>query len=561
MKKRLLIVGGVGGGAPCATRARRLSEGSEIIVFDRGPYISFANCGLPYYIGNVVGSEGELILATPELFKDLFGIEVRINSRVRSIDRGRREIEVEDLSTGQEYRERYDALVLSPGSKPVKPDFKGIHLPGIFTLRDIPDLRKIIDWIKGRTCETATIVGGGYLGLEMAENLNNRGAHVSIVEMEEQLMPVLDPEMAAFVHDHLETLGITLYLKNRVCGFEPGSQNKISVNTESGKSWPADLVVLAMGVVPEVDLANKAGLAIGASGGIRVDDQMRTSDAHIWAVGDAAEVNDYLTGAKRLIPLAGLASKQGRIAAEVILGSDRPSPNFRGAQATAVCGVLGLTVAMTGATEKIIRTFGPESELSNYEKIYLHPPSHPLYYPETAVIHLKLIFSTGDGRILGAQAVGRSGVEKRIDVISMVIQKNGTIFDLEEAELCYSPQYGTAKDPVNLAGMAAGNVYRKQYSMVHWEELGKSDALILDVRHPDKFAQGHVSGAVNIFLNKLLRERFTELPKDREIWIYCIEGERSYYAARILQHHGYKVKNLSGGYLMYQAFKKAKLIP
>jgi rhodanese-related sulfurtransferase len=315
-----------------------------------------------------------------------------------------------------------------------------------------------------------------------------------------------------------------------------------------------------MGVGPEVELAQKAGLAIGQSGGIRVDDQMQTSDAHIWAVGDAAEVKDYLTGAQRLIPLAGIASKQGRIAAEVILGNNRKSPKFRGAQATAVCGVLGLTVAMTGATEKAVKTFDPESELPNHEKIYLHPPSHPLYYPETAAIHLKLIFATNDGRILGAQAVGRSGVEKRIDVISMVIQKNGTIFDLEEAELCYSPQYGTSKDPVNLAGMAAGNVFRKHYSIVHWEELNKSDAFILDVRHPDNFAQGHVGGAVNIFLNKLLRERFTELPKDREIWIYCIEGERSYYAARILQHHGYKVKNLSGGYLMYQAFKKAKLI-
>ena len=561
MKKRLLIVGGVGGGAACATRARRLAEGAEITVFDRGPYISFANCGLPYHIGEVVENEGELILATPELFKDLFDIDVRVHSYVRSIDRGRSEIVVEDLKTGQKYKERYDALVLAPGSKPVKPDLKGIHLPGIFTLRDIPDMRKIIAWIKGRTLENVTIVGGGYLGLEMAENLNNRGARVSIVEMEEQLIPALDPEMAAFVHDHLESHGITLYLGKQVCGFEPGPQNKISVNTLSGKSLSADLVVLAMGVEPEVELAQKTGLAMGESGGILVNDQMRTSDEHIWAVGDAAEVKDYITGARRLIPLAGIAGKQGRIAAEVILGNHRPSPKFRGAQATAVCGVLGLTVAMTGATEKIIKTFDPESELSNYEKIYLHPPSHPLYYPETAAIHLKLIFSTHAGRILGAQAVGRSGVEKRIDVISTIIQKNGTIFDLEEAELCYSPQYGTSKDPINLAGMAAVNVFRKYYSMVHWEDLGKSDAFILDVRHPDQFAQGHVSGAVNIFLNRLLRRRFAELPKDREIWIYCIEGERSYYAARILQHHGYDVKNLSGGYLMYQAFKKAKLIP
>ncbi len=560
MKKRLVIVGGVAGGAACATRARRLSEDTEIIVFDRGPYISFANCGLPYRIGEVVGHEDDLILATPELFKDLFNIDVRVNSLVRSIDRGRREIEVENTSTGQTYRQPYEALVLSTGSKPILPNLKGINLPGIFTLRDIPDMRRIIEWVKKRFLENVAIVGGGYIGLEMAENLKKLGAQVTIIEMEEHLMPVLDPEMAAFVQEHLEAQGITLYLGSRVCGFEPLPKDKISVNTKSGTSVSADLVVLSMGVRPEVALAQKAGLDIGELGGILVDDHMRTSDVHIWAVGDAVQVKDFIFGVQRLVPLAGLANKQGRIAAEAILGRGPSSPEFRGAQATAVCGVLGLTVAMTGATEKFIRKLGPENEFSDYEKIYLHPPSHPLYYPETAPIHIKLVFSTQDGRILGAQAVGQSGVEKRIDVISTLIQKNGTIFDLEEAELCYSPQYSTPKDPINLAGMAAGNVFKGYFSVVHWENLEKSDAVILDVRHPDAFAQGHVNGAVNIFLNKLLRERFPELPKEREIWVYCIEGERSYYATRILQHHGYKAKNISGGYWMYQAFKRVNKV-
>jgi len=545
-RKRILIVGGVAGGASCAARARRLSEKSQIIVFDRGPYVSFANCGLPYYVGNIIKDEEKLLLATPEMFKRWFNIEVRTNSEVLSVDRQRNEIRVKDLLSGSVYEENYDVLVLSPGASPIIPPLPGIDLPGIFTLRTIPDSRKIRDWIQTRNVKRAVVVGGGFIGLEMTENLVGRSLAVTIIEMLPQVMPPLDQEMAIPVHACLTKQGVNLLLGQAVSGFEQAGDGSIMVRLQSGASEPADLVMLCIGVRPENKLAREAGLEIGELGGIRVDDQMRTSDERIYAIGDAVEVRDALTGRWTLFPMAGPANRQGRIAADAIFGRET---RFRGVQGTAVCGVCGLTIAFTGQSEKSLRRFGLWDGM--YEKIYLHPAHHATYYPGAVSVTLKLIFSRKDGKIIGAQAVGREGVEKRIDVISMAIQKGGTVFDLEEAELCYAPQYGSAKDPVNMAGMIASNVVRGDSPVAHFEDIKGKEVLILDVREPLELRRGTVEGAVNIPLDEL-RNRLKELPTDKEIWTYCRVGQRAYYALRTLAQSGFNVKNLTGGFLTYE---------
>ncbi len=544
--KRILIVGGVAGGASCAARARRLDEEAEIIVFERGPYVSFANCGLPYYVGQVIQEEKKLLVSSPELFQKWFRIEVRAENEVLAIDRERCEIEVKRGQTGEVYREHYDALVLSPGAAPIRPALPGIDLPGIFVLRNIPDSRHIKSWIEGRKVERAVVVGGGLVGLEMAENLALRGIHVTVVEMLDQVMPPLDPEMAEPVQQHLTKQGVSLHLREAVSGFEPAAEGGLAVRTQSGAKFPADLVILSIGVRPETKLAKEAGLEIGDRGGIRVDDAMRTNDPRIWAVGDAVEIRDVVTGEWNLVPLAGPANRQGRVAADSICGR---SAHFRGVQSTVVCGVFGLTIAATGANEKALRRAGIA-----YEKIYLHPAQHVGYYPGAKPIHMKLLFSGKDGRVLGAQAVGEQGAEKRIDVIAMAIQKQATVFDLEEAELCYAPQYGAAKDPVNMAGMIAANVVRGDVPLTTWEALPGTDAMILDVREPSEFAKGNIEGATNIPLPQL-RDRLAELPRDREIWLHCGVGQRSYYALRILLQNGFKAKNLPGGFITYQQFR------
>ena len=547
-RKRVLVVGGVAGGASCAARARRLSEDAEIIVFERGPYVSFANCGLPYYIGDVIQKEDKLLVATPELFKTRFNIEVRNESEVVAINREAREIQVHNLRTGASYREQYDALVLAPGAAPIRPPLPGIDLPGIFTLRTIPDSREIRQWIAERGAQTAVIVGAGFIGLEMAENLVQRGLTVAIVEMMGQVLPPLDPELAEPVRQRLVDKGVSVHLNDAVATFERELSGKLIVTTQSGLTIPADLVVLGLGVRPETKLAKQAGLAIGEKNGIRVDASMRTSDPHIWAVGDAVESRDFVTGEWCVVPLAGPANRQGRIAADSICGR---SARFRGVQSTAVCGMFGLTVAMTGASEKTLKRCG----IAGYDKIYLHPYDHASYYPGAKQIHMKLLFSRDDGRILGAQAVGEEGVARRIDVIAMAIQKGATISDLEEAELCYAPQFGTAKDPVNLAGMIANNVLHGDVSLASWVKVPDTQALLLDVREPSEFTAGHVEGALNIPLPQL-RARLAELPGDREIWVYCAAGHRSYYALRILRQHGYScVRNLSGGFSTYKQFQ------
>jgi NADPH-dependent 2,4-dienoyl-CoA reductase/sulfur reductase-like enzyme/rhodanese-related sulfurtransferase len=561
--QRILIVGGVAGGASCAARARRLSESAEIIMFDRGEYVSFANCGLPYFVGNVIKKEQNLIVATPELFRKRFKIDVRLQSEVVAIDRNNSRIRVKDCRSGEMYHEKYDALVLAPGASPVKPTMPGIDLPGIFSLRTIPDSRLIKAWIARRNAKHALVVGGGYIGMEMTENLVNLGLSVTIVEMQPQVMPLLDPEMASPIHAELIKRGVRLCLNESVTGFEKNEDESISARLQSGTIEKADLVILSIGVRPEIRLAEAAGLEIGRRRGIRVDKHMRTSDKKIWAVGDAVEVHDVVTGQWGPIPLAGPANRQGRIAADTIMGRDA---EFRGVQGTSVVGILGLVVAFTGASEKTLRNLGIWDEPAPFEKVYLHPGHHAGYYPGASPISLKLIFSSKDGRVAGAQAIGREGVEKRIDVIAMAIQKKATVFDLEEAELCYAPQFGSAKDPVNIAGMIAANVVRGDVRIVHWEALEaapgdaleKGGAYLLDVRNPSEYRLDHIEGAANIPLDEL-RDRMGQVPKDQEVWAYCAVGQRSYYAARALSQYGYDIKTLSGGFITFTLKEALKL--
>ncbi|MBE9182362.1 FAD-dependent oxidoreductase [Oculatella sp. LEGE 06141] len=543
--KRILIVGGVAGGASCAARARRLSETAEITMFERGAFVSFANCGLPYYVGDVITDEKKLLVANADLFRQRFNIDVRLENEVMAIDRTTRQITVKNRKTDEVYQESYDALVLAPGAAPIRPPLPGIDLPGIFALRTIPDSRRIREWIDTHQVKQAVVVGGGFIGLEMAENLVHRDIAVTLIEAQSQVMAPLDPEMVAPVHDRLRSHQVTLCLGDSVAEFKPNANGGIDVLTKSGATHAAELVILGIGVRPETALAKDAGLEIGDRGGIRVNDQMQTSDPNIWAVGDAIEVKDFVTGEWTVIPLAGPANRQGRIAADVICGRDS---TFRGVQGTSVCGVFGLTIASTGANEKTLKRLGWD-----YGKVYLHPGHHVGYYPNAKPIDLKLLFSNQDGRILGAQAVGEDGTEKRIDVIAMALQTGATVFDLEEAELCYAPQFGAAKDPVNMAGMIAANALRGDAPLVHWQQLENlEDKRLLDVRSVDEFAVGHVEGAVNIPLPEL-RDRLLELNPDQEIWVYCQVGQRAYYATRALRLNGFNAYNLSGGFKTYQA--------
>jgi NADPH-dependent 2,4-dienoyl-CoA reductase/sulfur reductase-like enzyme/rhodanese-related sulfurtransferase len=552
-KQRILIVGGVAGGASCAARCRRLSESAEIIMFDRGPYVSFANCGLPYYVGDVIKKEEHLMVASPELFRQRFNIDVRLRSEVVSIDREKQLIEINDRERGTIYSEHYDSLVLSPGARAIRPDLPGINLPGIFSVRTIPDSRQIRQWIDQYEAKQAVVVGGGYIGMEMVENLHKRDIAVTVVEKLPQLMPLLDPEMAATIQETLVKHGVRLSLNESVSRFEQAEGHRIALTLQSGGRIETDLVIMCIGVRPNIRLAQEAGLAIGESGGIQVNAHMCTNDPRIWAVGDAVEVRDVVTGQTGVIPLAGPANRQGRIAADVIMGRQH---GFRGVQGTSVVGILDYVAAFTGASEKTLKRLGMWDQM---EKVYLHPGHHAGYYPGAVPISLKLIFTKKKGRIVGAQAIGREGVEKRIDVISMAIQMHATVFDLEETELCYAPQFGSAKDPVNMAGMIAANVLRGDAHLAHWEQLPNSDAVILDVRDPIEYKQDHIEGAEHLPLDHL-RRRMHELPKDREIWAYCFVGQRSYYAARALSQYGFNVKNISGGFKTYLLHESVKYL-
>jgi NADPH-dependent 2,4-dienoyl-CoA reductase/sulfur reductase-like enzyme/rhodanese-related sulfurtransferase len=436
---------------------------------------------------------------------------------------------------------------------PIRPPLAGIDLPGIFAVRTIPDSVRIRRWIEERRPHRALVVGGGFIGLEMAENLAHRGLETVVLEKLPQVMPPLDPEMAFTVGEHLREHGVALHLGDGLARFEPGRDGAIVAVTDSGARVAADLVILSIGVRPETVLARDAGLPLGPRGGIVVDAQMRTADPCIWAVGDAVEVRDVVTGQETIVPLAGPANRQGRVAAESICGRVRP---FRGVQATAVVGVFGLTVACTGASEKGLRRAGATA----FETVWLHPGQHAGYYPGAKPIQLKLLFRVPDGAVLGAQAVGLEGVDKRIDVIASAIQMGATVRDLAEAELCYAPQFGAAKDPVNLAGMVAVNHLDGLMPLARWEDLGGAGAVLVDVREPEEFASGHVRTAVNVPLSQL-RSRYGELPRGRRLAVYCGVGQRAYYATRFLLQHGYDAANLSGGWATYRALRAVGLAP
>ncbi len=547
MTRRVLIVGGVAGGASAAARLRRLDESVEIVLFDRGPRVSFANCGLPYHVGGVIPDEGKLLLASRELFRDRFNIDVRTEHEVVSIDRTAQTLRVRDLRAGTETDEHWDSLVLSPGAAPLRPPLPGVDLPGVFVVRTIPDTRRIRTWLTDRPRAEAVVVGGGFIGLEMAENLVHRGLAVTLLEKLPQVMPPVDPEMAATVAAHLREKGLKLHLGEGLAGIEARG-DRLVVRTETGAELETDLVILALGVRPETRLAKEAGLAIGARGGIVVDAQLRTSDPRILAVGDAVEAHDVVSGQDIVLPMAGPANRQGRMAAETLAGR---APSFRGVQGTAIVGVLGITVATTGASEKALHRAGR----GRFHVVYLHPGHHAGYYPGAKPVHLKLIFDDG-GKILGAQAVGFEGVDKRIDVIATVLALGGTVHDLASAELCYAPQFGAAKDPVNVAGMMAVNVLRGDMPLAEWSEVHAPGHALVDVREPDEFERGHIDGAINLPLSQM-RRRIAELPTDTPLWLYCAAGQRAYFAQRLLLQRGFDARNLSGGWATYTALRAA----
>jgi NADPH-dependent 2,4-dienoyl-CoA reductase/sulfur reductase-like enzyme/rhodanese-related sulfurtransferase len=542
---KVIIIGGVAGGASCAARLRRLDEHAQILMVERGPYVSFANCGLPYHVGGVIEEEASLLVSDEDTFRTKFAIEVRTRCEAVAVDPVRKSVDLKDLESGQTTTERYDKLVLSPGAASIRPPLPGIDLPGIFQVRTVPDARAIREWIgtvatsSGDRAPRAVVIGGGFIGLEMVENLVHRGIEVTLVEMLDQVLAPLDREQARRVEARLERRGVILALGDGVAGFETGSGGGLRVLTRSGTVHPADLVILALGVRPETGLAKMAGLEIGARGGIRVDEHMITSNPDILAVGDAVEVKDFVTGEWSLIALAGPANRQGRIAADVIAGRDS---RYRGTQGTSIIGVFGTTVAWTGASEKTLRRLGD----TDWEKVYLCPNSHAGYYPGAEPIAMKVIFRKSDGRLLGAQAVGMDNVDKRISALALAIQMGATVYDLEEAELCYAPQFGSAKDPVNFAGMVAAGVLRGDMPLAHWEAAG--GAFVLDVREPEEVALEPVPGALGIPLAEV-RARLDELPRDREILVTCRSGQRAYLATRILLQHGYRARNLSGGFL------------
>ena len=541
MAKKILIVGGVAGGASAAARLRRLDEKAEIIMFERGDYISFANCGLPYFIGGTIKTRDDLLLQTPKSFNKRFNVNVRVKSEVVKINHREKTVDVIELPTGRKYTEKYDRLVLSPGAEPVKPAIDGVDSNRVFTLRNVADMDRIDEFIKNENAKKAVVVGAGYIGLEMAENLHSRGLSVQLVDVLDQVMPGMDKEMAAFLHSHLTKRGLALHLGDGVKSLNQTSSS-IRVTLKSGKEFECDFAILSVGVRPEVKLAKEAGLEIGSCGGIKVNEHLQTSDPDIYAIGDAVEVRDFVLGNDVLIPLAGPANKQGRMAADNICGRNH---TYSGTQGTAILKVFDLTAAMTGANEKALVKTNIE-----YEKLYLHELNHAGYYPGAKPMHIKLLFSKPEGKILGAQIVGADGVDKRIDVFAVAIRAGMTVFDLQELELAYAPPYGSGKDPMNIAGFAAANILDGTVEINHFAELQNED-FILDVRTPGEFARGNVPNAKNIPVDEL-RNRLDELPPDRPIHAYCGVGLRSYIACRILAQNGFEAKNLSGGYMTYR---------
>lgn len=544
---KYVIVGGVAGGATTAARLRRLDEQAQVVMFERGSYISYANCGLPYYVGDVISERERLFVQTPESFRAMLNVDVRINSEVTAINRQAKLVTVKNLKTGETYAENYDKLVLSPGADPLRPPIPGINDELIFTLRNVPDTDRIKDFVKENKVDHALIVGAGFIGLEMAENLHHLGIRVTIVEMAEQVMTPLDYEMAAIVHQHLKGKNVEFYLKDAVNSFVRQADG-LKVNLKSGKSLSADLVILSIGVRPDSALAEAAGLELGINKGIVVNEYLQTSDPDIYAVGDAIVFPSPITQKPTLTYLAGPANKQGRIAANnIVLGNKN---RYIGSIGTAIAKVFDLTVGATGVSEKVLKHEGIP-----YVSSIIHASSHAGYYPDALPLTLKIVFDPQDGRLLGSQIVGFDGVDKRIDMMAHILKHGETVTDLIEIEHAYAPPYSSAKDPVNVAGLVAENILRGQVKIIHWDELRDLDyskTVLLDVRTADEFALGNIENSINLPVDEL-RARLGELPQGKKLVVYCGSGRRSYFACRILSQNGFpEVFNLSGGYMTYE---------
>jgi NADPH-dependent 2,4-dienoyl-CoA reductase/sulfur reductase-like enzyme/peroxiredoxin family protein/rhodanese-related sulfurtransferase/TusA-related sulfurtransferase len=542
MKKKVLIVGGVAGGASAAARLRRLDEDAEIVMFERGPYISFANCGLPYYVGGSIAERSKLVVQTPEAMNSRFNIDIRTESDVVSIDANNKKVVVHSKERGQ-YEESYDTLILSPGAKPIVPPLPGITSSKIYSLRNIPDVDKVKVKVTEQNTKSAVVIGGGFIGVEMAENLREAGLKVTLVEAGPQILAPFDQEMSTILAKELEEQGVNLVFSDRVEGFEEKEQG-IAVKLGSGLLLESEMVLLAIGVTPDTTFLKDSGIELGPRGHIVVDEHMKTSLSDVFAVGDAVEVVDFVNGSKTAVPLAGPANKQGRIAADNVSGL---TTKYKGTQGTSIIKVFGLTGASTGNNEKTLQRLNIP-----YKLAYVHPNSRASYYPGATPMTIKLLFSP-EGKVLGAQAIGYDGVDKRIDSIATVIRFGGTVSDLSELELAYAPPYSSAKDPVNMVGYVAENIVSSLTSVFVTKDIPNRDketTMLVDVRSPIEYGNGYIEGAINIPVDEL-RGRLGELDKNKEIWVYCQVGLRGYTASRILSQLGYKVKNLTGGYKSY----------
>ena len=542
---KTIVIGGVAGGASTAARLRRMDEQAEIIILERGPYISFANCGLPYFIGEVIGDRDKLLVVTPEKLKAMMNIDSRVLNEVTAIDRKKKSVTVHNLETGETYEETYDKLVLSPGAGPIVPPLPGVDMPGVFTLRNLPDMDKIKAFVDEKKPARAVVVGGGFIGLEIAENLVHRGVEVTLIEMLDQVMAPIDYEMAALVHQHLTFKRIRLALGDGLKSIDTGKNGWMEVELSSGRKVDTEMVILSIGVRPENKLAKDAGLELGVRGTVVTNEHMQTSDPDIYAVGDVAQVNSRLTDSPTSLALAGPASREGRVAADHIAGNMKAS--FPGVVGTSVVKVFDLTVAVVGMNAKALQ----QAEIP-FQNVIIHASNHAGYYPGASPMALKLLYNE-KGKILGAQAVGIHGVDKRIDVIATAMQAGMTVFDLEELELAYAPPFSSSRDPVNIIGFTAANILRGDSRVMTWDQvrtLDRNKITIVDVRLPEELALGMIDGAINIPLQKI-RQQVNEIPKDRPVLLYCQTGQRSYFAARILNQLGFEAYNLTGGYKTY----------
>lgn len=542
-QKTTIIVGGVAGGATVAARLSRLSADNRVIIIERGPHVSFANCGLPYYIGGVIPEERNLLLATPELFRTRYGIDVLVQHEAIKIRREERILEVRRLTDGEIIEMPYDNLVLSPGAAPFRPNMPGIDLPGVYTLRNVPDANRIKEHLRETGARRALVIGAGFIGLEVAENLHHAGLEVSIVEGGNHVLPPLDAQMAGYVNDVLTANNISVQTSTPVAGIRRTESGALQAYANNWQSAEVDVIILSIGVRPETGLAREAGLELGIAGAIITDEHMRSSDPHIWAVGDAVQVTSRISGNPQLLALAGVAQKQARVAAASIMGLE--NEHFRGVLGSSVLRLFGTTVAMTGLNRDMLERAGLGG---TYEYVDLHPYNHVGYYPGATPIHLRLTYSREDGRILGATAIGNNDVARRIDVVAAILGMGGTVYDLEEAELCYSPQEGAAKDAVNLAGLAAANNLRGLHPIAHAEDIATTEgAIVVDVREEAEVRVAPFPGAIHIPLSQL-RERWQELPPHSPLLVLCQAGVRGYNATRFLINKGMNARNLSGGY-------------